>query len=125
VSKTPNNAQAFNGVVRTADDGQTVAVQYYDFRNDNPNSSPPLTTDTWIVRSTDGGATFSEDPQTVGPSYDMTTAPDALGYFTGDYEGLDYASGGSAPGFKPFFVRAEPTPFGQTDVYSATASKNP
>ena len=37
----------------------------------------------------------------------MRQAPDALGYFVGDYEGLDWAGGGLKPGFKPFFVRLE------------------
>ena len=50
-------------------------------------------------------------------SFDMTTAPDALGYFVGEYAGLDFAGGGLRPGFKPFqhraltAVRAIPTAF--------------
>jgi BNR repeat-like domain len=118
--------QAFTPSVRAADDGHTVAVTHYDFRNDDPSTTPPLTTDTWILRSTDAGGTFTEDPQTLGPSYDMTTAPDALGYFVGDYEGLDYAFGGSLPGFKPFFVRANSGDLAnRTDVFATTASTNP
>jgi hypothetical protein len=36
----------------------------------------------------------------------MTTAPDALGYFVGDYAGLDFVGAGMRPGFKSFHVRA-------------------
>jgi hypothetical protein len=126
ISKVGGVNQAFTPTVRAADDGHTLAVTHYDFRNDNPSTSPPLTTDTWILRSTNAGGTFTEDLQTVGPSFDMTTAPDALGYFVGDYEGLDFKPGGSLPGFKPFFVRANSGDLGnRTDVFSATASTTP
>ena len=58
-----------------------------------------------------------------GSSFDMTTAPDALGYFVGDYAGLDFAGSGSRPGFKPFHVRANSgTLANRTDVYATTAS---
>ena len=118
--------QAFTPSVRAADDGHTVAVTHYDFRNDDPTTTPPLTTDTWILRSTDAGATFTEDPESLGSSFDMTTAPDALGYFVGDYEGLDFAFDGSLPGFKPFFVRANSGNLdNRTDVFATTASTSP
>ena len=113
--------QAFLPTVRVADDG-TVAVQYYDFRFDDPNSTPPLTTDTWLLRSASGGASFTEERIGSG-GFDMTTAPDALGYFVGDYAGLDFASGGLRPGFKPFHVRANSGNLAnRTDVFGTTAS---
>ena len=104
--------QAFTPTVRVADNG-TVAVQHYDFRFDDPTTTPPLTTDVWLLRSANGGASWTEErigsgtPGVVIPgngtgSFDMTTAPDALGYFVGDYAGLDFAGSGSRPGFKPF-----------------------
>jgi hypothetical protein len=125
--------QAFLPTARVADGG-TVAVQYYDFRFDNPATTPPLTTDTWLLRSSDGGANWTEErigsgePGVVTPgdatgSFDMTTAPDALGYFVGDYEGLDFAGGGPRPGFKPFQVRANSgNLMNRTDVFATTAS---
>ena len=120
VSKVGGSNQAFTPSVRVADNG-TVAVTHYDFRADTGTAGPPLTTDTWILRSTDGGANFTEER--VGESFDMTTAPDARGYFVGDYEGLGYAGGGLKPGFKPFFVRANDGNFAnRTDVFSTTAS---
>jgi hypothetical protein len=126
ISKVGGLNQAFTPTVRAADDGRTVAVTHYDFRNDDPSTTPPLTTDTWILRSQDAGDTFTEDPQSLGTPYDMTTAPDARGYFVGDYEGLDFAFGGSLPGFKPFFVRANDGNLdNRTDVFATTASTTP
>jgi hypothetical protein len=113
--------QAFTPTPRVADDG-TVAVQYYDFRSDDPATTPPLTTDTWLLRSTNGGTSWTEER--IGTaSFDMTTAPDALGYFVGDYAGLDFAGGGLRPGFKPFQVRANSgNLMNRTDVFATTAS---
>ncbi len=123
ISKVGAINQAFTPTVRVADDG-TVAVTHYDFRNDDPSASPPLTTDTWLLRSQNGGASFAEER--VGTTFDMATAPDARGYFVGDYEGLDYAGSGLKPGFKPFFVRANDGDlFNRTDVFATTASSGP
>jgi hypothetical protein len=122
ISKVGGMNQAFTPTVRVADDG-TVAVTHYDFRMDDPSATPPLTTDTWILRSEDGGVTWTEE-RVGDASFDMTLAPDALGYFVGDYAGLDFAPDGSRPGFKPFLARAN-TPFdplNRTDVFATTAS---
>ena len=133
ISKVGGVNQAFIPTVRVAEDG-TVAVQHYDFRFDDPATTPPLTTDVWLLRSADGGANWTEErvgngtPGVVTPgdgtgSFDMTTAPDALGYFVGDYAGLDFAGGGLEPGFKPFHVRANSgNLLNRTDVFSTTAS---
>jgi hypothetical protein len=114
--------QAFLPTPRVADDG-TVAVTHYDFRMDDPSTTPPLTTDTWILRSENGGETWTEE-RVGSASFDMTRAPDALGYFVGDYAGLDFAPDGSRPGFKPFHVRANDPfdPLNSTDVFATTAS---
>ena len=63
----------------------TVAVSYYDFRNNDPEVDG-LDTDVWLTHSTDGGATWSE--QHVYGSFDMEKAPVARGWFLGDYQGL-------------------------------------
>jgi hypothetical protein len=82
--------------VHVASDG-TVAVTYYDLEN-----------------ATGGGETTLS---TTG-SFDVTTAPDAGGYFVGDYEGLT-ASGTT---FDPFFVMAQPiATAGLTDPFASTA----
>jgi hypothetical protein len=132
VSTVGGTNQAFTPMVRVADDDGdagtdgTVAVTYYDFRNDSA-ATPGLTTNTWIIRSTNGGDTFPPaNEEAVGDPYDMRQAPDALGYFVGDYEGLDWAGGGLKPGFKPFFVRSnDAMPANRTDVFATTASTSP
>jgi len=113
VVNTHLDAQAFIPSVEVAADG-TVGVTYYDFRNDT--ATPPLDTDYWIIHSHDGGATWTEN-HVAGP-FDMATAPDAGGYFLGDYQGL--ATIGSR--FLPFFVQANSgNTANRTDPYFTTA----
>ena len=83
IDQTPG-PHAFNQTVQVAGDG-TVAVLYYDFRNNTP--APGLPTDVWLAQSTDAGATWSEQHVT-GP-FDMKLAPNARGFFLGDYMGLE------------------------------------
>ncbi len=125
VSTVGGRNQAFTPSVRVAGDG-TVAVTYYDFRNDSA-ASGGLTTDTWIIRSADGGATFGGEERLGTSSFDMRQAPNARGYFVGDYAGLGWASGGLKPGFKPFFVRSNDGTLttNATDVFATTASTGP
>ncbi len=110
---TVPSTQAFTPSVAVAADG-TIGVTYYDFRNDT--SSPPLTTDYWIVHSHDGGATWTED-HVAGP-FDMTNAPVARGYFVGDYEGL--ASIGRS--FVPLFIQTTSSSSNMTDPFFTIAS---
>jgi hypothetical protein len=70
--------------VTVADDG-TVAVLYYDFRNNTPAAGLP--TDVWLTQSTNGGGTWQE--QHVSGPFDMKAAPVARGWFLGDYQGLE------------------------------------
>ena len=83
VTETPLTTHSFNGTVEVTDDG-TVAVLYYDFRNNTP--APGLPTDVWLAHSHDGGATWTEQ-HVYGP-FDMENAPVARGWFLGDYMGL-------------------------------------
>jgi hypothetical protein len=83
IDQTPG-PHAFNQTVQVAGDG-TVAVLYYDFRNNTP--APGLPTDVWLTQSTDGGATWQEQHVT-GP-FDMKLAPNARGFFLGDYMGME------------------------------------
>ena len=83
IDRTPGQ-HAFNHAVTVADDG-TVAVLYYDFRNNTPAAGLP--TDVWLTHSTDGGETWQEQHVT-GP-FDMKAAPVARGWFLGDYMGLE------------------------------------
>jgi len=97
VNKTPTNIpiknqQAFTPSVHVANDG-TVAVTYYDFRNND--AATPLWTDYFIVHCHPGATVTCTRPtdwmdeiKLTNVSFDMRQAPFALGFFTGDYEGL-------------------------------------
>jgi hypothetical protein len=78
--------QAFTGSVEVNERGH-VGVTYYDFTADGPGG--PLDTDYWATSSRDGGATFSARERLTPGSFDMRTAPDARGFFVGDYVGLN------------------------------------
>lgn len=104
--------QAFTPAVRVRGDG-TIAVIYYDFRNDtsDPNT---LLTDSWMVTSTN--TTQWTETHLSGP-FDLDLAAISEGHFLGDYQGL--ASSGSQ--FLPFFVRpGTPSEPNHTDVFLAT-----
>jgi Neuraminidase (sialidase) len=83
IDNTPG-PHAFNQTVTVGADG-TVAVLYYDFRHND--ASPGLPTDVWLLQSADGGRNWSEQHVT-GP-FDMKQAPNARGWFLGDYMGLE------------------------------------
>lgn len=99
------NQQAFTASVDVADDG-TISVTYYDFQN---NTSDPntLLTDHWSVHCHPSATSDCADPaawtgtetRVTDVSFDMSEAPDAFGWFVGDYEGLG-SEGGS---YLPFF----------------------
>ena len=97
VNKTPTNIpignqQAFTPSVDVAADG-TVAVTYYDFRN-NTNAAS-LLTDYFVVHchsACSSGANWGNEVRLTDSSFDMRQAPNAGGFFTGDYEGLASAA---------------------------------
>jgi hypothetical protein len=99
VNQTPANAgnalrgQAFIPSVAVDADG-IISVTYYDFRNDV--DGPAELTDFWNVFC-DPNTVACADPANWTPghevrvtqsSFDITNAPDAGGYFLGDYQGL-------------------------------------
>jgi len=83
VNKSPAGVSAFTPSVAVSIDG-TVGVTDYDFRSNT--QAPGALTDAWFVRSHDGGNTWTEDH--LAGAFDIETAPDAGGYFLGDYQGL-------------------------------------
>ena len=90
-------------------------MTYYDFRNLAATNTATLPTDYWVTFSTDGGGTFGNEAHLSG-SFDMLTAPNARGFFVGDYQGL--ASSGST--FRPLFVAANSgNVSNRTDVFTA------
>ena len=118
INKTPTNIprgnqQAFTASVHVADDG-TIGVTYYDFRNNTPDSAT-LPTDYWLVHSHDGGTTWRETH--VGGAFNIKTAPNAQGFFVGDYQGLS-AVGNN---FLPFFVQANSgNTTNRTDIFGTS-----
>ena len=117
VNQTPTDAAAFTAKTLENDVG-TIAVSYYDFRND-VNGDDTLDTDHWLAHSHDGGATWNQpESRLTESSFDMRTAPFALGYFVGDYEGLDNA--GNV--FTPLWVAANNgDTANRTDAFFRTA----
>jgi hypothetical protein len=103
---TAGDQQAFTASVDVAAD-DTVAVTYYDFRNNTPAAD--LKTDYWVVHCHPPGcqnaASWDDENRLTDTSFDMRQAPDAGGFFTGDYEGL--ASAGDD--FTPFFSQSHGT----------------
>ena len=97
LNQTPANAanalnqQAFLPSVHVADNG-TVAVTYYDFRNNDANPGAP--TDYWIVHchaACSNAANWGAEARLSSTSFDIEQAPAArgpFGFFIGDYEGL-------------------------------------
>lgn len=109
------DTQAFTPSI-DVDDAGNIAVTYYDFSADT-TASPTLDTQYWVTRSTDGGQTWSAREEVTDGPFDMRTAPDARGFFTGDYQGLE--SAGTI--FKPLVVVANSgNTANRTDAFSAT-----
>jgi hypothetical protein len=93
INKTPTsiglgNRQAFTPSVDVSADG-TLAVTYYDFRNNDGGSD--LKTDYFVIHChsncTDPG-NWGNEIRLTKNSFDMRQAPFARGFFVGDYEGL-------------------------------------
>jgi hypothetical protein len=107
INQTPTNIpiqdqQAFTPTVQAAADG-TVGVSYYDFRNNT--AAPGATTDLWLAHchaDCASPASWASETHVAGP-FDEEQAPDAGGYFLGDYMGM--TTSGNV--FQPFFIQAQ------------------
>jgi hypothetical protein len=99
VNQTPTsiptgNQQAFTPSVEVANDG-TIGVTYYDLRN-NTADPTALQTDYFAVHChptaptacASGSGWSGSETKLTETSFDMRDAPDAGGFFTGDYQGL-------------------------------------
>jgi len=127
VSQTPRssvalNQQAFVPNIRVADDG-TVAVTYYDFRNND--ASPGVPTDFWIVHchaNCANAANWGNEARLSAASFDIEQAPAArgpFGYFLGEYEGL--TSIGNT--FRPVFIQVNNgNSANRTDLFATTVA---
>ena len=81
-----------------------VGVTYYDLRNLPAGDTTTLPADYWFTASSHHGTSFGDETHVAG-SFDLLKAPNAGGFFVGDYEAL----GVSGAAFVPFFVQAEPS----------------
>jgi hypothetical protein len=105
--------QAFKPTIAVTPDG-TVAVTFYDFRNDVKERGG-LTADYWVRQSGNGGRTWRE-MHVAGP-FDFRSAPSPGAFPLGDYFGLAPMAGG----FGAAFVMTNPvtSPTGGTDIFFA------
>jgi hypothetical protein len=102
-----DNEQAFTPMVQTLADG-TVAVSYYDFRNNTFDNGATTPTDAFVVHchaDCANRASWGDELRVTDASFDSKNAPVARGFFLGDYEGL--GSDGSA--VFPFFAMTHGT----------------
>ena len=67
----------------------------------------------WLAVSTDG-VTFDE--RRISGPFDLRIAPNALGYFVGDYAGLS----SDAANFVPFFAQTRASTSDRADVYTVS-----
>ena len=97
INLTPSNSsegneQAFTPSVAVNSDG-TVAVTYYDFRNNTAAAGVP--TDYWLIHAdsafTNPASWASDEKRLTDSSFNMTIAPNSRGNFLGDYQGLSAA----------------------------------
>ncbi len=96
------SVQAFTPTVNVAPDG-VIAVTYFDLRNNTTPSTSALYADCWMVTSTDGGVTFTE--QHLSGSFNLYHAADSAGLFLGDYQAL--VNTGSGGVFLPFYAQPQ------------------
>jgi hypothetical protein len=121
IDQSPGDTPAFTPQVRVASDG-TIGVVYYDLESATP--AQPGLTDAFIVHchaactNPASWAAGGETKLTATGAFDMTAAPDAGGYFVGDYDGLTTAG----TTFLPFFDAATPiATAGATDTFATQA----
>jgi hypothetical protein len=96
------NNQAFTPMVQVLNDG-TVAVSYYDFRNNTSDSGATTPTDAFVVHchaNCSSSASWGDETRVTDASFDSRKAPVARGFFLGDYEGL----GSNGTAVFPFFA---------------------
>lgn len=91
-------AEAFTPIV-TVDAFGTVAVTYYDLRNLPAGDTTTLPTTPWLTTAGGPNSAFGGERQ-LAPAFDLLRAPNAGGFFVGDYEGL----AGHGAAVQPLFV---------------------
>ncbi|MFN0281194.1 MAG: sialidase family protein [Kineosporiaceae bacterium] len=97
----------------------TVAVTWYDLRNDRPGDAA-LTADVWFAHSEDRGITWRQI-HVAGPT-DLRTAPLPAHNYVGEYQGLAPLQRGFAATFTLAGPQAEDGP---TDIFFARILPRP
>lgn len=125
IDQSPGDVPAFTPQLHVNSDG-TIGVSYYDL--ENATAAVPGLTDAFLVTcpaaTSDCGRAASwaaggETRLSTSGSFNMTTAPNAEGFFVGDYEGLTSTFGT----FDSFFMMAQPIATkGLTDPFANAAS---
>jgi hypothetical protein len=113
---TDADKQAFTPSVAVNSDG-TVAVTYYDFRN-NTATDVGASTDYWLVHAsgnfTSPDSWATDEKRLTDASFNIeNAAPTTRGFFLGDYEGLS-AAGNS---FYTLFAQAGATTSNPSDIW--------
>ncbi len=107
------SVQAFTPSIEVRSDG-VIGISYFDLRSNSADAST-LFADHWLARSTDG-INWAET-RLSGP-FNLALAPDAGGYFIGDYHALK--STGS--NFVAVFVQTTGNSANRTDVFAVMPS---
>lgn len=111
ISDNPSGLGVFNPAIATSADGQTLAVAFYDHRN-NPASSTLV--DMYLAQSFDGGTTWQSNIRLTSQSTDASLAPlTSSGYMLGDYLGVAEPANANIPAV-PVWVdtrTGDPDPF--------------
>jgi hypothetical protein len=94
----------------------TVHISYYDVRDLPAADTTNLPTSTWLLAFPRGQEQKATEKR-IAPDFDWLQAPNAGGYFLGDYEGLAAAG---VFGVQPIFVTTANAPADPTDVYTGT-----
>jgi hypothetical protein len=115
VSNPSVSVSSFNPTIAVGSDG-TVGLDYYDFRNLQAGNTTTLPTDVWF-RSAPRGGSFGAETHVVG-SFNTLAAPNAGGFFLGDYEGM--AANGTS--FIPVFAA---TNCNDTSCSATAGASNP
>jgi hypothetical protein len=87
VSSSPAGISAFLPAIAVKADG-TIGLTYYDFRTLAPDNTTTLPTNIWFKSASSiGGVAAATNTPVTGP-FNFLAAPNAGGFFLGDYEGL-------------------------------------
>lgn len=103
---------AWTPIVAVKPDG-TVGVTYYDFKGLPRGDTTTLPTHAWLITSPAGGRAFGEPEDVLGHTFNDLQAPNAGGFFVGDYQGLAVDRGA----FVPIFGAVTDGSANPTDIY--------